>query len=57
MYTTEEIALIEYVNTQINMGKRKIVVPAELLKNVRESAKEEVIRLCKLNGVKIEVIY
>ena len=55
-YTPEEIALASYVNREINSGKRRIAIPKEMLFNVRRDIFEEILRLCKLNDVSVEVI-
>lgn len=47
--------LIDWVQQQINTGARRIVVPGYLLTNASEAVVEEVRRLCKLNGVSVEI--
>lgn len=47
--------LIERVERQINTGARRIVVPGNLLTNASDAVIEEVRRLCKLNGVNVEI--
>ena len=55
-YTREEILLFQYVNSEINSGKREIAIPKALLHNVRREIFEEIMRLCKINGVSVEMI-
>ncbi len=55
-YTREELLLFQYVNSEINSGKKEIAIPKALLHNVRREIFEEIIRLCKLNGVRVEMI-
>ena len=47
--------LIEWVQRQINTGARRIVLPGHLVANASDTALEEVRRLCKMNGMSIEV--
>ena len=47
--------LIEWVQRQINTGARRIVLPGHLVMNASDIALEEARRLCKLNGVLVEV--
>lgn len=53
--TNADRELIAWVQRQINSGSRRIVVPGNLLTNASEMVVEEVRRLCKLNGVTIDV--
>lgn len=53
--TNADIELIAWVQQQINSGSRRIVVSSYLLTNAGEATIEEVRRLCKLNGVSVEV--
>lgn len=47
--------LLAVVQAQINQGKSTIVVPAGLLTEASNLARDEVRRLCKLCNVKVEV--
>jgi len=53
--TNTDRELIDWVQRQINTGTRRIVVPGRLLTNASEEVIEEVRRLCRLNGVSVEV--
>ncbi len=53
--TNTDRELIDWVQRQINTGTRRIVVPGHLLTNASEEVIEEVRRLCRLNGVSVEV--
>ena len=53
--TNADRELIAWVQRQINSGSRRIVVPGNLLTNASEMVVGEVRRLCKLNGVTIDV--
>jgi hypothetical protein len=47
--------LIEWVQRQINSGATRIALPGHLVANASDEALEEVRRLCRLNGVSVEV--
>lgn len=47
--------LINYVQREINSGKKKIIIPVYLAQNISEEAIIEIRRLCRLNGVVIEI--
>lgn len=47
--------LLAVVQAQINQGKKTISVPAGLLTEANDLARDEVRRLCRLCGVKVEV--
>jgi hypothetical protein len=47
--------LTEWVQRQINTGSTQIVLPGPLVANASHEALEEVRRLCRLNGVSVEV--
>lgn len=51
--TPHEAMLIAYVQREINRGKTEIVIPESLLAGVRKEVLDEIVRLCKLNGVEI----
>lgn len=47
--------LINWVQRQINTGATRIMVPGHLVAGASDEALEEIRRLCKLNGVAVEV--
>jgi transaldolase len=47
--------LLNWLNTQINSGKRSVTVPAELLKHTTSEGLTEARRLAKLCGVELVV--
>ena len=47
--------LINYVRRQLNTGVRKIFIPIYLMQNASHEALAEIRRLCKLNGVELEI--
>ena len=51
--TREEVMLLAYVQGEINSGKTKIIIPGSLLVDVRKEVLDEIVHLCKLNGVEI----
>lgn len=53
--TNADWKFVEWVQRQINTGTRRIVIPGSLLLGASEETVEEVRRLCKLNGVSVEV--
>ncbi len=55
MNSAADQQLMEYVQEMINTGKTQITLPGHLLENASEEALDEVRRLCKLNGVELEV--
>jgi len=53
--TNADRNLINWVQREINTGSRRIMVPGYLLINASEAVIEEMRRLCRLNGVSVEV--
>jgi len=51
----DDQTLINYVQQQINSGKTRIIIPGYLIRNANGEALVEIKRLCKLNGVEIEI--
>jgi hypothetical protein len=47
--------LIDLVQQQINSGSRQIVLPGHLVNAASEAVLDEIRRLCKLNGVSVEI--
>jgi hypothetical protein len=47
--------LLQWLNAQINTGKRVVNVPAALLENTTSNGREEARRLAKLCGVELTV--
>lgn len=50
-----ESELIRVVQQQIDSGRTHVILPGHLVANASDGALEEVRRLCKLNGVSVEV--
>jgi hypothetical protein len=53
--SSAEKILINYVQNEINSGKKKIIIPADLIRDVKKGTFDEIKNLCKLNGVELEV--
>lgn len=51
----QDRALIDFVNRCINEGRRGITLPGSLVANASFDALDEVRRLCRLNGVTLEI--
>jgi len=51
----QEEVLLNYVRKELNSGKTKITIPASLLSGVRDDVLIEIGRLCKLNGVSVNI--
>ncbi len=54
MNFNEEV-LLSFVNREINSGKTTITIPASLLISVSDEFLAEIKRLCKLNGVSVNI--
>jgi hypothetical protein len=52
---SNDVMLIDYVRRMINAGARKIVIPMYLMQHASHEALDEIRRLCKLNGLELEV--
>jgi hypothetical protein len=50
-----ESELIRIVQQQINSGSRRVFLPGHLVNAASEAVLDEIRRLCKLNGVAVEV--
>ena len=48
-------ALLNWLNAQINTGKRTVTVPAVLLEHTTPEGREEARRLAKICGVELAV--
>lgn len=46
--------LINFVQKEINSGKKRIIIPSYLLENASESVLKEIKTLCKINNVEVE---
>lgn len=52
---SNDAMLIDYVRRMINAGAKKIVIPVYLMQHASHEALAEIRRLCKLNGLELEV--
>jgi len=55
MATNTDGELVDFVQRQIDSGATRIVLPGHLVANASEEVLEEIRRLCKLNGVSVEI--
>ncbi len=51
----KEDVLLKYVRKELNSGKTKINIPVSLLSGVSDDVLIEIRRLCKLNGVSVNI--
>jgi hypothetical protein len=51
----QEDVLLNYVRKELNRGKTKIDIPAPILTGVSDEVLIEIRRLCKLNGVSVNI--
>jgi hypothetical protein len=52
---SNDAMLIDYVRRMINAGAKRIVIPMYLMQHASHKALAEIRRLCKLNGLELEV--
>jgi hypothetical protein len=55
-YTDADSELIRLTQLQINTGATRVKLPGHLVARVSNEVIEEIRRLCKLNGVTVELM-